>query len=563
MKKINRRKFIQNSSLIGGSALILGASGFPNISISSRGFDLIIVNGNILDGTGGKEFKADIGIKNGKIAGIGDFSSAEANKIIDATGLKISPGFIDIHSHTDVGLILNPKAESKVRQGVTTEVTGQDGSSWGPLGGPEFERTKENFKNLYGEELSWITLGEFLNDFSKRKFSLNLASMIGLGTVREFVVGLDDRPATESEFTKMKDEVAKAIRSGAVGISTGLEYTPGSFASTEELTKLCKAAPKEWRLYSTHMRNEDNRVLEAVDEAIKIARDSDSSLLLSHLKVSGKSNWNKADQVLEKMDKAADEGMEIHADRYTYVAYHTSLSALFPLWARDGGTGDFISRLNDKSKLMEMKEYAEKKVSNLDGEWDGVLISSVGKKELKNYQGKTVKEIAAELGIDPFDASVKIIKDNDNRVMMMGFGMEEKSTEQILAHPRVMIASDSGAHAPYPPMTRNIAHPRAYGTFPRALAYYTRERKLVPLEEMIRKMTSMPAEKMGFTERGRIAEGKIADLVVFDYERIEDKATFTDSQQYPDGIPYVIVDGKLVIEKGDHTGAMPGKVLKS
>ena len=563
MKKINRRKFLQNSSLVGTSAFVLGISGFPKITLTSREFDLIIANGYIIDGSGQKEFKGDLGIKDGKIVKIGQLASEKSARIIDAQGLKVSPGFIDIHSHTDVGLILNPKAESKIRQGVTTEVTGQDGSSWGPLGGPEFERTRQNFKERYGEELNWRTLGEFLNNFSNREFSLNLASMVGLGSVREYIVGLDDRSATKSEMEKMKDEVRKAIENGAVGVSTGLEYTPGSFASTEELIELCKAAPKQWRIYSTHMRNEDNQVLEAVDEAIRIARESGSSLQLSHLKVSGKSNWDKADQVLERMDRAAEEGIDIHADRYTYVAYHTGLSNLFPLWARDGGTKDFLSRLDDKSKLAEMKEYAEKKVSNLDGEWDGVLISSVGNSELKKYQGKTVEEIAVEEEADPFEAAVKIIKENDNRVMMMGFGMEEKSTEKIIAHPRVMIASDSGAHAPYPPMTKNIAHPRAYGTFPRAIAYYSRERKVVPLEEMIKKMTSMPADKLGFSEKGRIGEGKAADIVIFDYENIKDKATFTNSHQYPEGIPYVIVDGKLVIEKGSHTGVMPGKVIRS
>ncbi len=564
MKKINRRKFIQSTSLLGASGLVLGFTNYRNIFMRSNGFDVLIKNGNVIDGTGKKEFISDVGIKDGKIAAMGNLFESDADLIIDAKGLKIVPGFIDIHSHTDTNLILNPKAESKIRQGVTTEITGQDGFSWGPVGGPELDINLKNFKEEYGEELSWRTLKGFLDNLSSRKFSVNLATLIGLGTIREFIVGLDDRPASSDELKRMRNEVEKGIKEGAIGISTGLEYTPGSFASTEELIELCKAAPKDFRLYSTHMRNEDNTVLEAIDEAIKIAKESGSDLLISHLKVSGKSNWYKADEALAKIDKAADEGLEVHADRYTYVAYHTNLSNLFPLWARDGGTEKFLERLKNSSDLSKMKEYAEKKVANLDGEWDGVLISSVSKDELKEkYQGKTIEKISGEEGKEGFDAAVEIILQSENQVMMMGFGMEEKSTEKILAHPRVMIASDAGAHAPYPPMNKNIAHPRAYGTFPRAIAKYVRERKICPLEEMIKKMTSMPADKTGFTDRGRLQEGKCADVVLFDYEKIKDKAEFTNPHQYPEGIPYVIVNGKVVINNGEHTGEMPGKVLRS
>ncbi len=564
MKKINRRKFIRNSSLLSASGLLLGFSPINQIIARSNGFDLLIKNGLIIDGTGKKEYKSDIGIKDGKIISISNLSDADADLVIDASGLKVVPGFIDIHSHTDTDLILNPKAESKIRQGVTTEITGQDGFSWGPVGGPEIQITLNNFKEEYGEELPWRTLGGFLNYFSERKFSVNLATLVGLGTVREVIVGLDDRPATSEEMKKMEAEVIKAINEGAIGTSTGLEYTPGSFASTEELIALCKAAPQKYRLYSTHMRNEDNTVLEAIDEAIRIAKESDSSLLISHLKVSGKTNWHKADEALAKIDKAAEDGLNIHADRYTYVAYHTNLSNLFPLWARDGGTAKFLERLKDKSDLKEMKEYAETKVSNLDGDWEGVLISGVFKDSLKEqYQGKTIKQIASEKGKENFDAAVDILLESENQVMMVGFGMEEKSTEKILSHPRVMIASDAGSHAPYPPMNKSIAHPRAYGTFPRAIAKYVRERNICSLEEMIKKMTSMPADKTGFTGKGRLVEGKDADVVLFDYQNIQDKATFTDSHQYPEGIPYVIVNGKIVIEKGEHSGAMPGKVLKS
>ena len=563
MKKINRRKFLESTSLLGISSLVFGTSALGQISARSNGFDILISGGEIIDGTGRKGFIADIGIKNGTIAAIGNLTGSDAEVKIDGRGLKVVPGFIDIHSHTDVDLILNPKAESKIRQGVTTEITGQDGFSWGPLGGPELEKTLSDFKDEYNEDINWRTLREFLDNFSSRKFSPNLATMAGLGSIREYVIGLDDRTASDAELDKMRSEVVEAIEGGAIGVSTGLEYTPGSFASTEELIELCKAAPQKYRLYATHMRNEDDTVLEAIDEAVRIARESGSRLEISHLKVSGKSNWHKADEALAKIDRAAEEGIEVHADRYTYVAYYTGLANLFPLWSRDGGTDKFLERLKDQALKERMKEYAEKKVSNLDGEWNGVLISSIKKDEMKIYQGKTIKQIAEESGNDCFDTAVKLIIESENNVDMSGFGMEENSTEKILAHPRVMISSDYGSHAPYPPMNKNIAHPRAYGTFPRAIAKYVRERNICSLEEMIKKMTSMPADKLGIKDRGRLEKSKAADVVLFDFKKIRDKATYVEPHQYPEGIPYVIVNREVVIKEGEHTGAFPGKVLRS
>ncbi len=562
MKKINRRKFLHSSSLLGISTVVLGSSSLRGISLRSNSFDIIIKNGEIIDGTGRKGFAADLGIKDGKISAIGNLSNADATKIIDAKGLKVVPGFIDIHSHTDVDLINNPKAESKIRQGVTTEVTGQDGFSWGPLGGPELDRSLEEFKKEYNEELSWRTLKEFLDNFSSRKFSPNIITMLGLGTIREFVVGLDNRPASEDEMKLMFAEVAKGIEAGAIGVSTGLEYTPGSFATTEELIEMCKAVPEKYRLYATHMRNEDDTVLEAIDEAIRIAKESGSRLQISHLKVSGKSNWHKADAALEMIDKAIEQGIEVDANRYPYVAYYTGLANLFPLWSRDGGTAKFLERLKDPALESKIKDYAEQKVSNLDGDWNGVLISNIPKDEMRVYQGKTIKQIAEESSQACYEAAVKLIIDSENSVDMVGFGMEEESTEKIIAHPRVMIASDYGSHAPYPPMNKVIAHPRAYGTFPRAIAKYVRERKICSLEEMIKKMTSMPADKIKLNDRGRLEEGKFADVVLFDYNKILDKATYVEPHQYPEGIPYVIVNGEVVIDQSEHTGAFPGKVLR-
>ncbi len=563
MEKISRRKFISQTSILGAGALTFGFSQLKSLTLKDRAFDIVIKDGEIIDGTGSVGFNGDIGIKDGKIAFIGKLKEFEARLVINADGLKVSPGFIDIHSHTDADLLLNPNAESKVRQGVTTEITGQDGFSWGPLGGPEFEEKKKQFNDNYGEELKWFTIKDFLDDLSGRKFSVNIATMVGLGTIREFVIGLEDRVANSDEIQKMQDEVLKAIEQGAIGLSSGLEYIPGSFASTKELIEVCRVVPEQYRLYASHIRNEDNYVLEAIDEAIEIARKSNSRLQISHLKVSGKTNWWKVDEVLRKIDEAIKNGLDIHADRYPYIAYHTMLSSLLPLWVREGGTRRLLERLKSRERIYEVRQFVEKEVSNLEGEWNGVLISSVGNEKFRAYQGKTIKQLSEEIGMDGFETTVKIIIETENQVMMMGFGMEETSTEKIIAHPNVMISSDAGIHAPYPPMNRKIAHPRAYGTFPRAISKYVRERKICSLEEMIRKMTSMPAEKIGLKDRGKIVEGYFADIVIFDYDKIQDKATFTEPHQYPDGIPYVIINGQVVVSNYEHTGIMSGKVIKS
>lgn len=562
MKQISRRKFIENSLIIGASSFALSACSSLGISFREYEFDILLLNGFVIDGSGKAEFRADVGIKNGKIKAIGLLANSSAKKIIDVKGLKISPGFIDIHTHTDLGILRNPNGESKIRQGVTTEVSGNCGSSFGPMSDMEFGEQKKHFEKL-GLVLKNTSLGSVLDSLENWKFAVNQATLVGLGTIRENIIGMKDRPASADEIRRMKYEIEKAIDEGAVGAASGLEYTPGSFASTDELIEVCKGLHGKTNLYATHMRNEDNYVEEAVEEAIKIAKSSNSRLEISHLKASGKSNWHKAENLLKLIDDAVKSGMEVHADRYPYVAYHTGLANLFPLWARDGGSEDFINRLKNSDDYEKMREFAEKKVSNLDGGWNGVIISGLANKDLQYLKGWSIKEISEDQDKEPFDAAADLIKATGNSVMMVGFGMNENEIETILSHPRVMIASDAGAHAPYPPMNNSIAHPRAYGTFPRAIAKYVKERKICSLEEMIRKMTSLPAEKFKFDDRGKIDIGKAADIVVFDYDKIQDKAEFTDSMKYPDGINHVIVNGKLTIENSELTGELAGKILRS
>lgn len=562
MKQINRREFLENSFIIGAGSIAFSACSSLGISFRDYEFDILLMNGFVIDGSGKAEFRADVGIKDGKIKSIGILTNSNARKVIDVKGLKISPGFIDIHTHTDLGILRNPNGESKIRQGVTTEVSGNCGGSFAPMSKEEFDEQKINFEKL-GLELKNPSLGSVLESLDKWKFAVNQATLVGLGTIRENIIGMKDRPATADEIKMMRYEIEKAIDEGAVGAASGLEYTPGSFASTEELIKVCKGLHGKANLYATHMRNEDNYVEEAVDEAIKIAKGSNARLEISHLKASGKSNWYKAENLLKQIDEAVKSGLEVHADRYPYVAYHTGLANLFPLWARDGGSEEFIKRLYNNENYEKMREYAEKKVSNLDGGWNGVVISGLANKELQHLKGLSIKEISEDQDKEPFDVAADLIKATKSSVMMVGFGMSEKEIETILSHPRVMIASDAGAHAPYPPMNNSIAHPRAYGTFPRAIAKYVKERKICSLEEMIRKMTSLPAEKFRFNDRGKIESGKNADIVVFDYDKIKDNAEFTDSMKYPSGIEHVIVNGKLTMENSEFTGELAGKILRN
>jgi N-acyl-D-amino-acid deacylase len=357
----------------------------------------------------------------------------------------------------------------------------------------------------------------------------------------------------------MQREVLEAIEQGAWGVSTGLEYTPGSFASTEELWEVTKAVPQRFRLYASHIRNEDNRLLEAIEEAVTIARSSGARLQISHLKAQNKINWPKQVQALRLLESALQEGIETHADRYPYIAFQTGLANLFPLWSRDGGTEQFLSRLKDRGTLDRMRPDVVGKVDGL-GSWEAVLISSVHSEGNKRFQGKTVQQITAEEGSDPFAFVVNLMLQEESKVGMVGFGMDEAGTELVLAWNNTMVASDAGANSP----SRKTAtpHPRSYGTFPRAIAHYQRDRKITTLPEMIRKMTSLPAEKLGLRDRGVIAPSRAADIVLFDYGTIRDRATFLEPHQFPDGIPYVIVNGLPVVDQNVQTDALPGQVLR-
>lgn len=558
-KSISRREFIKTGTLVTIAAGTLGTTSSIIARMGNPAFDVLIKNGMILDGSGKPEFPGDIGIKYGKIIALenhGVIDESSSLNIIDAKGLKVSPGFIDIHTHTDTGLFINPNAESKIRQGVTTEAAGQDGSSVAPRK-PKVVDEEDDV-----DKRRWESFSDFFELLEENKTAVNFVTFVGQGTLRGYVVGQNDRPATKEEIEQMKRLAIEALEQGVFGISSGLEYTPGSFATTEEITELCKVMKSYGGIYTTHMRNEDARVLEAIEEAIAIGRGAEIPVNLSHLKVQGKANWNKIDSVLNLIESAQSQGIKITFDRYPYTAFSTGLANLFPLWAREGGTERFMQRLEDKNELIKIKEHVLSRVESLSS-WDAVLIAGVDKSENKQYEGMTIEQIVNASGEDPFEFTRRLLIDENGRVSMCGFGMSEENTKRILAHPSCMVASDGSARATYGELSKGNPHPRSYGTFPRVLGRYVRENKIVTLPEAIRKMTLLPAETLGISDRGKIAPGLFADIVCFNFDNVIDKADYVKPHQYPVGIEYVLVNGEVVIKNGEHTGKLPGKILKN
>jgi N-acyl-D-amino-acid deacylase len=559
---MDRRTFLRTGVVAGFSAAGLTAMGLSSFGCVRPPLDIVIRGGEVLDGTGAATRTLDIGIRNGKIIAVGNLVEAQAAQVIDARGLVVAPGFIDIHSHLDTALLTAPRAESKIRQGVTTTVTGNCGGGAAPLGGPELAQQLADFKDEFGFDCPYRDMDGFFTLLSQQGTAINLISLVGLGDIRGKIVGLDNRPATQDEIRAMQQELVIAIEQGCFGASTGLEYTPGSFASTEELIEVMKAAPMKQRLYATHMRNEDDRVLEAIEEAISIARGSGARLQVSHLKAQNRANWPKQAIAIDMLEKGIASGVEIHTDRYPYIAFSTGLANLIPLWARNGGNDAFMARLKNPSDLAAIRTETLRKVEGL-GSWESVMISSVHQPENKALQGLTIQAITAENHYDPFQFVVDLLLAENGNVGMVGFGMDEPGTELVLQWKNAMVASDAGAMSPWGRGSRSNPHPRMYGTFPRAIAHYQRTRNITTLPDMIRKMTSLPAEKLGLTDRGVLAEGKAADIVVFDYKTIQDKATYVMPHQFPEGIPYVIVNGVMTLDNGVNTGSLAGKVIRS
>lgn len=524
----------------------------------TKDYDLLITGGILYDGSGNPGREADIAIKGDMVETIGiNLKQSKAKTVIDASGCAVSPGFIDPHSHTDIELLANPKAESKIRQGVTTEIGGNCGFSLFPPS----EINRDYLKKKYDLALDWHDVKGFFAQLERRGMALNYGTLIGHSDLRGAVMGSADRRPTDDELTRMDRLMQENLDAGVFGLSSGLIYTPGCFAQEEELIALCRRVAIYNGVYSTHMRDEGDHLLEAVDEAIGIAEKSHVSLHISHLKMAYPRNWPKVHAVLSKISETEKKGLKILADRYPYIATSTLLSVFMPPWAKLGTVEEYLKRLRDPHSYKKICEHVKKQEERIET-WKKIRVSSVLKEENKRFIGKTIHEAAREVGKEPSHFIVDLLYEEEDQVEMINFSLNEDNFKQIILHPLVVVASDGWALAPYGILGNGKPHPRSYGTFPRMLGKYVREEKIMTLGEAIQKMTSITAKKFGLKWRGFLREGFYADIVIFDPNTVNDRATWENPHQYPSGIHHVIVNGQLVIHEGEHTGVLPGKILK-
>ncbi|MDH3291131.1 MAG: D-aminoacylase [Gemmatimonadota bacterium] len=523
--------------------------------------DVLFRGGLVFDGTGASPIEADVLVVGDHIADVARRIRRTTSVEVSVEGLAVAPGFVDIHSHTDLDLFVSPLAESKIRQGVTTEVTGQDGSSIGPWSPETATMVRERYRERHGIDLTFSDLAGFFAQLERRGTAVNLASMVGHGTIRAFVIGDENRPATPDELASMRRLAEEALAFGACGVSTGLEYVPGGFANLEELVSVAAALQGTGLPYASHMRNEDDHLAAAVEEALNVGRLAGVPVQIAHLKAQGQRNWWKATPILDTLMAARRDGIDVTYDRYPYVAYSTGLTSLFPVWARDGGIDGLLGRLASPDLAVALERAVRSKIAQL-GSWDAVQITSTADESVGWAVGRRLGALATERNEEPYDLLLRIIRDDRGRTGMVGFGMSEENTQAFLAHPLGMICSDGSALATSGPLASGTPHPRSFGTFPRVLGHYCRERNAMPLETAIHKMTGMPARRLRLDGRGAVAPGAFADLVVFDPDTVADTATFSKPHQYPVGIVHVLVNGAFALEGGERTAALPGRVLR-
>ncbi len=514
-------------------------------------FTLLIRGGRVIDGTGGAIREADLGISGDRLAGIGDLAGAEADQVIEARGLAVAPGFIDIHSHSDFTILLDPRAEGKVRQGVTTEVIGMCGSSAAPLAGEKLARIRDRHRDL---KIDWAGLAGYRERVEGEGTAVNLIPLTGQGNLRGSVVGYGDGAPSREEMKRMLNLLEEELAAGSRGLSTGLVYPPGAFSGFRELADLLRPVAAARGIYSTHMRNESDRVEEAVAEALGLAETTGVSLQISHLKAQGRRNWDKLEGCLKMIEDAQARGISVHCDRYPYLASATDLDILLPPWAIEGGARQELKRLRDPRLRDKLRREVER------DDWEAVVISRVAGEANRELEGRNLKEAAHDRGLSPAELLFQVLIEEELSVEALFFGMAPFNLVRILKKPYAMIGSDASARPDRGPLARGCPHPRTYGTFPLVLGDFVRDGTLA-LEEAVFKMTGLPARKLGLTDRGVIREGAAADLAIFDPERIRSRATYRDPRRYPEGIEYVIVNGRIVAERGTHTGNLPGRFL--
>lgn len=559
---MNRSRHLPACSLVLLTfTLVLAACGTQQ---PAREFDLLILNGQVVDGSGKPSLTADVAVSGDRIVRIGKLESyrSSARRVIDAAGLTVSPGFIDIHSHSDYTLLVDGTAQSKVRQGVTTEILGEAPSA-GPIKGKAQLDLSE-----YQLQVDWQTLGEYLARLEKGGISVNVGSYVGATQVRTCVLGLESRAPSQEELDQMKGLVDEAMRDGALGLSSSLIVPPDTYFTTHELVELARVVKPYGGIYSTHIRGEGDTIREAVLEAIDIGEKAGVAVDIIHLKIADKRMWGKMQEICALIEEARKRGVPVTANQYPYIAGQNYLMALIPPWALEGGQ----TRLMERLKNSELRRRMELDIRNgvpgwfnhyqLMKGWESAVVASVKTEKNKPFEGKSIAEIASLTRKQPFDVVFDLLLDENDPIPTVYFMMDEADVRTAMKIPWVSVGSDGEAVRPDGILGRGRPHPRWYGTFPRILGKYVREERILSLEEAVRKMTLLNAEKLGIADRGQIAEGKRADITIFDARRITDKATFENPHQYPDGIEYVIVNGTLVIDQGTHLGTKPGQILR-
>jgi len=528
-------------------------------------FDLVITNGHIIDGTGSPWYSGDLGIRDGKIAAIGNLAFASRKRTIDAAGKVVAPGFIDMLGQSELTILVDPRLPSKIYQGITTEITGEGGTV-APLNDAIIQSDRAGYEH-YHITPDWRTFRQYFARIEKQGMGINLASYVGATQVRRLVLGEDNKQPTPDQLEQMKTLVREAMKDGTVGVSTALEYAPAPYAKTEELIALAAEAGKFGGIYSTHMRNESDSVLEAIDEALRIGREAHVPVEIWHLKVAGRNNWGRMPEVVAKINGARAAGSDVTADTYAYTAWFNDFSAFIPPWAHDGGTAKLIERLKDPATRERIRKDMLTPSKDWDNEWqeipgpEAVMIGVVQNPKMLPQEGKRLSELAKLWNKDPMDALFDFLIADPNAGVAV-FGMSQPDVTLALQQPWVAIDNDSSGTSPEGILGQEHPHPRAYGTFPRILRKYVREEKALTLEDAIRKFSALPAQRLRLVDRGALKAGMWADVVIFDLATVRDLATFDNPNQLSEGMEYVLVNGVPVVDEAKMTGALPGKVLR-
>jgi len=531
-------------------------------------FDVIIVHGRIVDGTGAPWFRGDIGIVGDRIAALGTLGGATAATTIDATNLVVAPGFIDLLGQSEFNVLVDGRAASKILQGITTEVTGE-GTSIAPVNDRIIQERSDNAKQ-FGVAQDWRTLGDYFKRIEERsKTAINVATFVGAGGIRNYVIGKDNRPATAAELEQMKQLVAQAMEQGALGVSTSLQYVPDRFASTDEIVELAKVASRYGGVYFSHQRSESARIFESLDEVFAIAERATIPAEVWHLKTAYKANFGRMPEVLQRIEGARARGLDVTANQYPYTRASNGLDSCLPLWAREGGFEKTAARLNDPATRERVKkDMNDANATTWENQWyganggDGVMVSSVLNPALRKYEGKTLTQIGKEMGKDPRDAVIDLVLADKGESSVVIAIMDEDDVRTALKHPLVGVGTDSGAQAEDGKLSESKSHPRAWGSFPRILGRYVRDEKILTLEEAIRKMTSKAAARVHLNDRGVLRPGLAADITIFDPATIHDVATFDDPTHYSVGVKHVFVNGRRIVADGAITAERPGRPLR-